>query len=644
MHFHSGEDAALSAAALTAAPTAVKAPAAGAAEAERRSRARRINLRPLASLVFYVRRHRWRALAAFSALFLAALTTLIVPVAVRRMIDFGFAAHRIMLVDSYFLVMIAVAALMALASALRYYFVTTLGERVVADLRGDVFAHLTTLSSAFFDEARTGEVVSRLTADTTQIKAAVGASVSLALRNLVLFIGATAMMVVTSPQLSAFVLAAIPVIVLPLYAFGRAVRRRSRSAQDTLAEASAYAAELIGAVRELQAFTNERLGIGRFRQAVERAYEAARDSIRSRACLTGIAIFLVATSLIVVLWIGAQQVLAGQITPGRLSQFILYAVLAGSALGSLSEIGGEVAQASGAAERLFEILAICPAIAAPAHPQALPSPARGELAFADVHFSYPTRPDVSALNGVSFAVRRGEKVAIVGPSGAGKSTIFHLLLRYYDPAAGRITFDGIELAKLDPADLRARIALVPQDSVMFATTIGENIRFGRPDASEAEVARAAKLAYAASFIAALPAGMDAPVGERGVTLSGGQRQRIAVARAVLRDAPLFLLDEATSSLDAESETLIAAALAQLMQERTTVVIAHRLATVLSCDRILVLDQGRIVEEGTHQALVAAGGLYARFAKLQFEMHEPKRRRMPTDLLSLPGLVGTFHAL
>ena len=579
---------------------------------------RRLKLRPLASLLPYIGRYRWRALSALGALIVAALTTLIVPVAIRRMIDFGFTAKGVALIDSYFLVMIGVAAVLATASALRYYLVTTLGERVVADLRGDVFAHLTSLSSAFFDEARTGEVISRLTADTTQIKAAAGTSVSIALRNFVLFAGATVMMVVSSPQLSAFVLAAIPIIVLPLYAFGRSVRRRSRSAQDTLAEASAYAAELIGAVRVLQAFTNERLGISRFRQAVERAYQAARDSIRSRAFLTGIAIFLVAASVIVVLWIGAQQVLAGQITPGRLGQFILYAVLAGSALGSLSEIGGEVAQASGAAERLFEILAIQPAIAAPAHPLTLPSPARGEVAFTDVHFAYPSRPNVSALNGVSFAVRRGEKVAIVGPSGAGKSTIFHLLLRYYDPAAGRVTFDGLELSDLDPADLRARIALVPQDSVMFATTIGENIRFGRPDASEAEVVRAADLAHAASFIAALPEGMDTPVGERGVTLSGGQRQRIAIARAILRDAPLLLLDEATSSLDAESETLVAAALAQLMQERTTIVIAHRLATVLSCDRILVLDQGGIVEEGTHQALVAAGGLYARLAKLQFQ--------------------------
>jgi ATP-binding cassette, subfamily B, bacterial len=619
MNLRADQDAAI--AAESPAATAAKIPLSGAVTPSAPNAAtveRRVNLRPLASLLPYIWRYRWRALSALGALVVAALTTLIVPIAIRRMIDFGFTARGVALIDSYFLVMIGVAALLAVASALRYYLVTTLGERVVADLRGDVFAHLTSLSSAFFDEARTGEVISRLTADTTQIKAAAGTSVSIALRNFVLFVGATVMMMVTSPWLSAFVLAAIPIIVLPLYAFGRAVRRRSRSAQDTLAEASAYAAELIGAVRVLQAFTNERLGISRFREAVERAYEAARSSIRSRAFLTGIAIFLVATSIIVVLWIGAQEVLAAQITPGRLGQFILYAVLAGSALGSLSEIGGEVAQASGAAERLFEILAIKPAIAAPARPLALPVPARGEIAFVDVRFAYPTRPTISALNGVSFHVRRGEKVAIVGPSGAGKSTIFHLLLRYYDPAAGRITFDGVQLADLDPADLRARIALVPQDSVMFAATVGDNIRFGRPDASDAEVARAAELAYAASFIAALPAGMQTQAGERGVTLSGGQRQRIAIARAILRDAPLLLLDEATSSLDAESETLIAAALGQLMQERTTIVIAHRLATVLSCDRILVLDQGRIVEEGTHQTLVAAGGLYARLAKLQFQ--------------------------
>jgi ATP-binding cassette, subfamily B, bacterial len=599
-------------------PAAEPAASAEPAQQNSSSEKRKVKLRPLASLIPYVKHYRWRALAALGALMLAALTTLVVPIAVRRMIDFGFTGRGIALINSYFLVMIGVAALLALASALRYYLVTTLGERIVADLRGDVFAHVTSLSANFFDEAKTGEVISRLTADTTQIKAAVGSSVSVALRNLVLFVGASAMMVVTSPRLSAYVLGAIPVIVLPLYAFGRAVRRRSRLAQDTLADASAYAAELIGAVRVLQAFTNERLGIARFRGAVQRAFAAARDSIRARSVLTAFAIFFVSASIVVVLWIGAHDVLTAQITPGRLGQFILYAALAAGALGSLSETGGEVAQASGAAERLFEILAIKPAIVRPAQPVALPSPPRGEVAFEQVRFSYPTRANVSALNGVSFRVRKGEKIAIVGPSGAGKSTIFHLLLRFYDPIAGRVTFDGVPLTALDPADLRAHVALVPQDSVMFASSVRDNIRFGRPGAADADVARAAELAHATAFIAAMPQGLDTPVGERGVTLSGGQRQRIAIARAILRDAPLLLLDEATSSLDAESETQVAAALADLMRGRTTIVIAHRLATVLSCDRILVMDDGRIVEEGTHQSLVAAGGLYARLAKLQFQ--------------------------
>jgi ATP-binding cassette subfamily B protein len=588
-------------------------PVAGAPAAKRK-----LNVRPLASLVPYVGRYRGRALAALGALVLAALTTLVVPIAVRRMIDFGFSAEGVALIDSYFTVMIAVAGVLALASALRYYLVTTLGERIVADLRDDVFAHITALSSAFFDEAKSGELVSRLTADTTQIKAAVGASVSVALRNLVLFIGATAMMVFTSPRLSGFVLAAIPIIVLPLYASGRAVRRRSRSAQDTLAEASAYAAELIGAIRTLQAFTNERLATARFGAAVERAFNAACDSARARGILTAFAIFLVSASVVVVLWIGAQDILTHRITPGRLSQFVLYAVFAAGALGSLSEIGGEVAQASGAAERLFEILAIEPVITRPSHPIPLPSPPRGEIAFEDVHFVYPTRSNAPVLDGVSFAVKPGEKIAIVGPSGAGKSTIFALLLRFYDPVAGSVTFDGVSVADTDPAELRERIALVPQDVVVFATSLRDNIRFGRPTATDADIERAAELARAAEFIAKLPEGLDTNVGERGVTLSGGQRQRIAIARAILRNAPLLLLDEATSSLDAESETQVAAALERLMQQRTTIVIAHRLATVLSCDRILVMDQGRIVEQGTHQTLVAAGGLYARLAKLQFQ--------------------------
>ncbi len=600
------------------APPIAPVPDAAAIAAAAAPEKRKVNLRPLVSLLPYLNRYRGRALAALCALVLAALTTLVVPIAVRRMIDFGFTERGIELINSYFLVMIAVAAVLAVSSGARYYLVTTLGERIVADLRSDVFAHLTALSAGFFDEARTGEMVSRLTADTTQIKASVGSSLSVALRNLVLFVGASTMMVVTSPRLSAFVLAAIPIIVLPLYAFGRAVRRRSRSAQDTLADASAYAAELIGAIRVLQAFTNEPLGIARFRAAVEAAFDAARNSIRARALLTGFAIFMVTTSVVIVLWIGAQEVLSLEVTPGRLGQFILYAVFAAGALGSLSETGGEIASASGAAERLFEILAIKPVIFRPAQPKALPVPPRGEAAFEDVRFSYPTRPNVSALNGVSFQVRQGEKLAIVGPSGAGKSTIFHLLLRFYDPAAGRVLLDGVPLTELDPADLRRHIALVPQDSVMFASSVGDNIRFGRPDASDAEVAHAAGLANAAGFIAALPQGFGTPVGERGITLSGGQRQRIAIARAILRDAPLLLLDEATSSLDAESETQVASALAELMQKRTTIVIAHRLATVQSCDRILVMEDGRIVEQGTHQTLVAAGGLYARLAKLQFQ--------------------------
>jgi ATP-binding cassette, subfamily B, bacterial len=580
--------------------------------------ARGSKLRPLASLLPYVRRYRGRAAAALCALVVAALATLAVPIAVRRMIDFGFSGEGLRLIDSYFSVMIAVAAVLALASAARYYLVTTLGERIVADLRGEVFSHLTVLPIAFFDQAKTGEMVSRLTADTTQIKAAVGSSVSVALRNVVLFFGATAMMIFTSPWLSAFVVGAIPVIVLPLYGFGRSVRRRSRAAQDTLADASAYAAEMIGAIRTLQAFTNERDSTGRFAQAVERAFMAARDSIKARAMLTAVAIFLVFASVIVVLWVGAQAVIAGEMTPGRLSQFVLYAVFAASGLGQLSEVWGELSQASGAAERLFELMNVRPQIVAPARPVALPEPSRGEIAFEGVRFAYPARPESPVLDGVTLRVRRGEKVAIVGPSGAGKSTIFHLILRFYDPDAGTISFDGVPLPDADPAALRRHIALVPQDTAIFAASVADNIRFGRPDASDLDVTRAAELAQASEFVGRLPEGFATLVGERGVTLSGGQRQRIAIARAILRNAPLLLLDEATSSLDAESEKYVQAALERLMAERTTLVIAHRLATVLSCDRILVMDQGRVVEEGRHETLAAAGGLYARLAKLQFQ--------------------------
>ena len=579
---------------------------------------KRAKLRPLLALAPYVGRYRTRVIFALISLTIAALTTLTVPVAVRRMIDFGFSPEGIAMINSYFSVMIALVGVLALASAMRYYLVMTIGERIVTDLRGDVFAHLTSLSPAFFDSARSGELISRLTADTTQIKSAVGASVSIALRNVMLFIGATAMMVVTSPRLSLFVLLAIPLIVLPLVAFGRWVRRLSRTAQDTLADASAYASELIGAIRTVQAYTNERLANKRFAGDVEQAYNAARGSTWARAVLTAVIIFIVFTSVVIILWVGSNDVLTGTITPGRLGQFILYAAFAASSLGQLSEVWGEVSAASGAAERLFEIMHVTSDIATPAAPRALPTPARGDVALERVTFAYPTRPDTLALDNVSLSVRAGEKVAIVGPSGAGKSTLFGLLLRFYDPASGSITFDGVPIRAADPTDVRARIALVPQDSVVFAMSARENIRFGRPEANDADVARAADLAHATEFITRLPQGFDTQLGERGVTLSGGQRQRIAIARAILRDAPLLLLDEATSSLDAESETLVQTALEELMKHRTTVVIAHRLATVLSCDRIIVIDRGRIVEQGTHASLVAAGGLYARLARLQFQ--------------------------
>jgi ATP-binding cassette, subfamily B, bacterial len=575
-------------------------------------------LRPLLALAPYVARYRGRAFLALIALTIAAITTLLVPVAVRRMIDFGFSPEGIALINSYFSVMIAVVAVLAGASAARFYLVMTIGERIVADLRRDVFAHLISLSPAFFDSARSGELISRLTADTTQIKSAVGASVSIALRNLMLFIGATVMMVITSPRLSGFVLLAIPAIVIPLVAFGRWVRRLSRNAQDTLADATAYASELVGAIRTVQAYTSERMANARFGGEVEQAYEAARSSTRARAVLTAVIIFIVFTSVVVILWVGSHDVLTGSISPGRLGQFVLYAAFAAAGLGQLSEVWGEVSAASGASERLFEILRVNSAISVPASPRALPVPARGDVGFENVSFAYPTRPDALAVDGVSLSVRAGETVAIVGPSGAGKSTLFHLLLRFYDPATGVISFDGVPIRDADPREVRSRIALVPQESVVFAATARENIRFGRPDANDAEVERAAELAHATEFIRRLPGGFESQLGERGVTLSGGQRQRIAIARAILRDAPLLLLDEATSSLDAESETLVQTALEELMRHRTTLVIAHRLATVLSCDRIMVMEQGRIVEHGTHASLVAANGLYARLARLQFE--------------------------
>lgn len=579
---------------------------------------RRRSLGPLRRLYPYIFRYRKLVIGALISLAIAAATTLALPLAVRRMIDHGFSASGTVFIAEYFAALVAMAAILAAASAGRYYFVITLGERVVADIRSDVFSHVTTLSPSFFDTAQSGEIVSRLAADTTQVKSAVGATASVALRNVILGLGAVAMMVVTSPKLSGLVIAAIPLIVLPLVAFGRSVRRRSRQAQDTLAQATAYASEQIGAVRTLQAFTNETLVTGRFSAAVEAAFQAARSSIFSRSLLTFFAIFMIFSSVVAVLWFGSRDVLAGTMSPGTLGQFLLYSVFAAGALGALSEVWGELAQAAGAAERLTEILDETPAIQPPANPLPLPAKATGAISFDDVSFSYPARPDRAAVHGLSFQVKPGETVAIVGPSGAGKSTVFSLILRFYDPETGRIAIDGVDVREADPAEVRERIAIVPQDVTIFAASARDNIGFGRPGATNAEIEAAARDALADEFILRLDKGYDSQVGERGVTLSGGQRQRVAIARAILRDAPILLLDEATSALDAESETLVQTALERLMQGRTTIVIAHRLATVLKAERILVMDGGRIVEEGTHQSLVAKGGIYARLAKLQFE--------------------------
>ncbi len=521
-------------------------------------------VRPLLALMPFVLRYRLRFLGALVALFTAAAATLAIPLAVRRMIDLGFASEKSGTIDQYFIAILVVVAVLSLASAFRYFLVTTIGERVVADLRAAVFARIISLDAGFFDTARAGELTSRLTADTTQIKSAVGSSASIALRNVLLLLGAAGMMVVTSPRLSSLVLIAIPLVMLPLFGFGRSVRRRSRYAQDMLADATGFAAEAIGAVRTVQAMTAEESARKRFSNAVERAFEAAQDVTRSRAILTAIAIFLAFASVVLILWSGAQAVLAGQMSAGTLGQFVLYAVFAAGALGALSEVWGEISQTAGAAERIIELLQIEPAIAAPPNPVAFPAKARGALRFENVSYAYPSRRDANVLSGISFEAAPGERVAVVGPSGAGKSTLIHLMLRFDDPQSGKILFDGVDVAKADPHLVRQNLALVPQEPVIFAASIADNIRYGRPGASDDDVKRAGETALVDEFVRALPGGYTTQVGERGVTLSGGQRQRLAIARAVLRDAPVLLLDEATSALDAESEALVQKALERIM--------------------------------------------------------------------------------
>jgi ATP-binding cassette subfamily B protein len=540
-----------------------------------------------------------------------------VPVAVRRIIDNGFTAENALLIDKYFLAMLAVVVVLAVGSALRFYFVMWIGERVVADIRDAIFSHLLSLSPGFFETQRSGEVLSRLTADTTQIKSAFSSTASIALRNVVMLIGTVAMMVASSPKLAGLSLLALPLIVLPLVTYGRRVRSLSRLAQDTLASSAAFAQERLLAVSTVQANVQENAARRLFNSATSEAFGAAAKRTFARAVLTALIIGVAAGAVVVLLWYGANTVISGSMSPGTLSQFLIYAILAASSMGQLSEVWGEVQLAAGAAERISELLDEKPIITAPPVPQPLPEPPQGRLALQHVTFAYPTRPEQDALVDVSFSVKTGETVAIVGPSGAGKTTIFALAQRFFDPQKGIVTVDGVDVRKAVPQEVRERIAVVPQETVIFSGSVMDNIRFGKPEASHEDVLEAARAARVDEFAERLPKGYDTEVGERGVTLSGGQRQRIAIARAILRDAPILLLDEATSALDAESEAFIQQAIEKLTANRTTLVIAHRLATVRNADRILVLDGGELVAEGTHAELINTSPLYARLAKLQF---------------------------
>jgi len=579
-----------------------------------REKSRRIGA--LAELWPFIKPYRALLGAALVMLVATAVVSLVLPLAVRRVVDnFGVEDGRIL--DQYFAGALGIAGLFAVGSALRYALVTRLGERVVADIRKAVFDRVIGMSPAFYERVMTGEVLSRITTDTTLILSVIGSSISIALRNSLIFVGGLGLMLATSPKLTGLVLLIVPAVVVPILVLGRRLRKLSRENQDWIAVSSGNASETLSSVQTVQAFTHEALSRAQFADVTEKSFDAARRRVTTRSVMTAIVIFLVFTGVVGVLWIGARDVRAGGMTPGVLVQFVIYSVMVAGSVGALSEIWGELQRAAGATERLVELLRATDSVQDPEAPRPLPAPLRGQITFENVRFSYPSRQDVAALDGMDLTIAPGETIALVGPSGAGKTTVIQLLLRFYDPDGGRILLDGTDIASMKRSDFRGALALVPQDPVIFAASARENIRFGRPDATDAEVEEAARAAAAHDFIAKLPEGYDSYVGERGVMLSGGQKQRIAIARAILRDAPVLLLDEATSALDAESERAVQRAVDRLSADRTTIIVAHRLATVKKADRIIVLEDGRIVAQGPHDRLVAEGGLYARLARLQF---------------------------